>query len=131
VIVESGVVAIDLASLNALMTQTLAGDNSNVDKLKVSVDDKGNLRQKGEIDKAVNIPFNVKAGIEATPDGKLRVYTKSVKGFGVPDEAADEDLPHRDDDLLEGQAGQRRCRRDNDLILDPATLMPRRRFAAM
>ena len=83
VIVESGVVAIDLASLNALMTQTLEGDNSNVNKLKVSVDDKGNLRQKGEIDKAVNIPFNVKSGIEATPDGKLRVYTKSVKGFGV------------------------------------------------
>ena len=34
VAVESGVVAIDLASLNALMTRTLADDNSNVDKLK-------------------------------------------------------------------------------------------------
>ena len=49
------------------MSQTLADDKSNVDKLKISVDEKGDLRQKGVIDKAVNIPFNVKAGIEATP----------------------------------------------------------------
>src|SRR5687767_1348147 len=61
VAVDTGVVSIDLTSLNALMSQTLvADDNSNVDKLKISVDQRGNLRQKGVIDKAINIPFNVK-----------------------------------------------------------------------
>jgi len=124
VIVESGVVAIDLASLNALMTQTLEGDNSNVNKLKVSVDDKGNLRQKGEIDKAVNIPFNVKAGIEATPDGKLRVYTKSVKGFGVPMKPLMKIFSIEMDDLLKVKPGKGVVVRDNDLILDPSLLLP-------
>ena len=124
VTVESGVVAIDLASLNALMTQTLAGDNSNVDKLTVSVDDKGNLRQKGEIDKAVNIPFNVKAGIEATPDGKLRVFTKSVKGFGVPMKPLMKIFHIEMDDLLKVKPGKGVVVRDNDLILDPSLLLP-------
>ena len=122
--VDSGVVAIDLASLNALMNQTLADDNSNVDKLKVSVDDKGNLRQKGVLDKAVNIPFAVKAGIEATPDGKLRVFTKSVTGFGVPMTRLMKVFHLEMDDLLKVKPGHGVTVRDNDLILDPATLLP-------
>ena len=122
--VSSGVVAIDLASLNALMTRTLADDNSNVDKLKISVDDKGDLRQKGVIDKAVNIPFNVKAGIEATPDGKLRVFTKSVKGFGVPMKPLMKMFSIEMDDLLKVKPGRGVVVRDNDLILDPSLLLP-------
>ncbi len=124
VTVESGVVAIDLASLNALMTRTLADDNSNVDKLKISVDDKGDLRQKGIIDKAVNIPFNVKAGIEATPDGKLRVFTKSVKGFGMPVKPLMKLFSIEMDDLLKVKPGRGVVVRDNDLILDPSVLLP-------
>lgn len=122
--VESGIVAIDLASLNALMTQTLADDNSNVDKLKIRVDEKGNLRQKGVIDKAVNIPFNVTAGVEATPDGKLRVFTKSVKGFGVPMKSLMKIFHIEMDDLLKVKPGHGVVVRDNDLILDPSTLLP-------
>ena len=122
--VRSGVVAIDLASLNALMANTLAGDNSNVDKLKISLDDEGNLRQKGVIDKAVNIPFNVKAGIEATPDGKLRVFTKSVKGFGVSMKPLMKIFHVEMDDLLKVKPGRGVVVRDNDLILDPALLLP-------
>jgi hypothetical protein len=122
--VDSGVVAIDLPSLNALLTRTLAGDASNVDKLKVGVDDEGNLRQKGVIDKAVNIPFSVKAGIEATPDGKLRVITKSVKGFGIPMKPLMKVFHLEMDDLVRVKPGNGVVVRDNDLILDPATLLP-------
>jgi hypothetical protein len=124
VVVESGVIAIDIASLNALMTQTLAGDNSNVDNLKVAVDDKGNISQKGKIDKGVNIPFDVKAGIEATPDGKLRVFTKSVKGFGVPMKPLMKMFSIEMDDLLKVKPGRGVVVRDNDLILDPSLLLP-------
>jgi hypothetical protein len=124
VLVQSGIVSIDLASLNALMTHTLADDNSNVDKLKISVDDKGNLRQKGVIDKGVGVPFNVKAGIEATPDGKLRVFTKSVKGFGVPMKSLMKIFHIELDDLMKVKPGHGIVVRDNDLILDPATLLP-------
>ena len=111
---KAGSSSIDLASLNALMTRTLADDNSNVDKLKISVDEKGNLRQKGVIDKAVNIPFNVTAGIEATPDGKLRVFTKSVKGFGVPMKPLMKIFHIEMDDLLKVKPGHGVVVRDND-----------------
>ena len=57
--VDSGLVSIDLASLNALMSRTLEGDASNVDKLTISVDEQGNLKQKGVIEKGVGIPFSV------------------------------------------------------------------------
>lgn len=124
VAVDSGVVAIDLASLNALMTRTLADDGSNVDKLKISVDDKGDLKQKGVIDKGLPIPFSVKAGVEATPDGKLRVFTKSVKGFGMPMKPLMKMFHLEMDDLLKVKPGRGVTVRDNDLILDPAMLLP-------
>jgi hypothetical protein len=124
VAVDTGRVSIDLPSLNALMAHTLAGDASNVDKVKVSVDDKGDLKQKGVIDKGVAIPFTVKAGIEATPDGKLRVFTKSVKGFGMPMKPLMKMFHIEMDDLLHVKPGKGITVRDNDLILDPATLMP-------
>ena len=124
VAVDTGVVSIDLSSLNALMSRTLASDGSNVDKLRISVDDEGNLRQKGVIDKAVNIPFNVKAGIEATPDGKLRVHTKSVKGFGIPMKHVMKVFHIEMDNLLRVKPGRGVIVDGNDLILDPATLMP-------
>jgi len=120
--IDSGVVAIDMASLNALMTRTFADDGSNVDKLKINVDGEGNLRQKGVIDKT--IPFSVKAGVEATPDGKLRVFTKSVKGFGMPMKPLMKVFHLEMDDLLHVKPGNGVVVHDNDLILDPATLLP-------
>lgn len=120
--VDTGVVSIDIASLNALMTRTMADDGSNVDKLKISVDDQGDLKQKGVIDKTV--PFSVHAGVEATPDGKLRVFTKSVKGFGIPMKGLMKVFHLEMDDLLKVKPGNGVVVRDNDLILDPATLMP-------
>jgi hypothetical protein len=122
--VDSGVVAIDIASLNALLTRTLAHDRSNVEKLQISRVGNGNLRQKGVIDKAVNIPFTTTAGVEATPDGKLRVFTKSVKGFGIPMKSLMKVFHVEMDDLLRVKPGHGIVVRDNDLILDPAVVLP-------
>ena len=124
VTVDSGVISIDLPSLNALLTRTLADDRSNVERLKVTTDAEGNLRQKGVIDKGIDVPFSVRAGIEATPDGKLRVFTKSVKGFGVPMKPLMKLFHIEMDDLLKVKPGHGVTVRDNDLILDPATLLP-------
>ena len=124
VVVDTGVVSIDLVSLNALMSRTLADEGSNVDKFKISFDEEDNLRQKGVIDKAINIPFNVKAGIEATPDGRLRVHTKSVNGFGIPMKRLMKIFHLEMDDLLRVRPGHGVTVDGNDLLLDPARLMP-------
>ena len=122
--VDTGQVAIDLASLNALMKRTLAASGANVENLQVSVDDQGKLRQKGRIDKAVDIPFNVKAGVEATPEGDIRVHSESVKGFGVPIKPVMKLFSVEMDDLLKIAPGHGVRIDGNDLILDPAKLLP-------
>jgi hypothetical protein len=124
VTVDSGIVSIDLASLNALLTRTLAEDRSNVEQLKIATDADGNLRQKGVIDKGIDVPFSVRAGIQATPDGKLRIVTKSVKGFGVPMKPLMKLFHIEMDDLLKVKPGHGVTVVGNDLILDPATLLP-------
>lgn len=124
VTVDSGIISIDLASLNALLTRTLNEDSSNVERLKITTDAEGNLRQKGVIDKGIDVPFSVKAGIIVTPDGKLRVVTKSVKGFGVPMKPLMKLFHIEMDDLLKVKPGRGVTVEGNDLILDPATLLP-------
>jgi len=124
VAVDSGVVSIDIASLNAVMARALAGETSNVDRLKIAADDAGNLRQQGVVQKGIPIPFSVTAGVEATRDGKLRVFTHSVKGFGVPMKPLMKVFHIEMDDLLKVKPGHGVTVRDNDLILDPSTLLP-------
>ena len=65
------------------MARSMSGNKSNVDKLQVSIKD-GTLRQQGVIDSAINVPFNATSVVSATPDGRIRVSTKSVRGFGLP-----------------------------------------------
>lgn len=74
VAIDSGEIELGMASLNALMTRTLGQGRSNVEKLRISTDAERRLRQQGVLDKGVNVPFDVKGGVEATPDGRIRVH---------------------------------------------------------
>lgn len=124
VAVESGEVAIDTASLNALMSRTFGNNRSNVDKLKLTIEDDGTLRQKGVIDSKINIPFNSKSVVSVTPDGRIRVTTKSVKGFGVPMRPLLSLFHVQMDDLVKVNPGHGVEVSGNDLILDPSRLLP-------
>ena len=124
VVVDSGEIAVDLASLNALLARTLGGDHSNVDKLRVTVAEGGTLQQKGVIDRAINIPFNAKSTVSVTPDGRIRVSTKAVKAFGVPVRPLMKVFSIEMDDLLKVKPGHGVAVSDNDMILDPSRLLP-------
>jgi hypothetical protein len=124
VAIDSGEVALDVATLNALMARTLGGDNSNVKKLQVSIGEDGTLHQKGVIDKAINIPFNAKSTVSVTTDGRIRISTKSVKGFGVPMNPLMKLFSVEMDNLVKVKPGHGIVVADNDLILDPAALVP-------
>jgi hypothetical protein len=123
VAVDSGEVGIDLASLNALMARSLAGSKSNIERLTVSLED-GALRQKGVIDSAVNIPFNTTAVVSATRDGRIRVSTRSVRGFGIPMKPVMKLFGIKMDDLVKVKAGSGVETDGNDLIIDPAVVIP-------
>src|SRR5215510_13654640 len=123
VTIDTGEVAIDLASLNAMMTRTLQG-HSNVSGLKITIDEEGRLRQRGTVKKGIPVPFDVKAQTSVTPDGKIRVHSESVKGFGVPVNPLLKAFGIELDDLLKVDPGRGISVQGNDLILDPTRLLP-------
>ena len=123
VYVDSGEIAIDLASLNALMARSMAGDKSNVDGLKVSIED-GRLSQRGVIDSAVNVPFKATSEVSATSDGRIRVSTRSVRGFGLSMKPVMKLFGFKMDDLVKVKPGSGVEVHGNDLIVDPAVVIP-------
>jgi hypothetical protein len=123
VTIDSGEVAVDLASLNAMMTRTLQG-HSNVSRLQISIDEDGRLRQKGTVKKGIPVPFDVKARASVTPDGRIRIHSESVKGFGVPVNPLLKAFGIELDSLLKVDPGRGVSVDHNDLLLDATKLLP-------
>jgi hypothetical protein len=122
--IDSGEIALEMASLNALMAKTLGQGRSNVEKLRISTDDKSGLRQQGVLKKGIKVPFDVKGAVEATPDGRIRMRAAAVRGFGVPVNPMMKLLGLEMDDLLKVEPGHGVTVDDNDLLLDPQRLVP-------
>lgn len=124
VAIDSGEIALEMASLNALMAKTLGQGRSNVEKVRISTDDKSGLRQQGVLKKGIKVPFDVKGAVEATPDGRIRMHAAAVRGFGVPVNPLMKLLGLKMDNLLKVEPGHGVTVDDNDLILDPQQLVP-------
>jgi hypothetical protein len=124
VAIDSGEIALDMASLNALMTTTLGQGRSNVEKLRISTDDQSRLRQQGVLKKGIKVPFDVKGGVEAMPDGRIKMHAAAVRGFGLPMNPLMKLLRMEMDDLVKVQPGHGVTVDNNDLILDPQQLVP-------
>jgi hypothetical protein len=123
VVIDTGEIAMSLRALNALTGNVLGGDHSNIDDLRLSTDE-GRLVQKGEIDKKLDIPFKVKGELSATPDGRIRIHAGSVRAFGLPVKRLMKLFSLEMDDLVEVQPGRGVVVDGNDMILDPAKVLP-------
>jgi hypothetical protein len=122
--IDSGEIGIGTASLTALMNEHVFGHpGAPVKDLEVSVKE-GRLQQKGKLDKAIDIPFKVKGAVEATPDGKIRVHAKSIRGAGLPVKPLMKLFGIELDDLVKVEPGHGLSVDDNDFILDPQLLLP-------
>jgi hypothetical protein len=124
VVIDSGEIALDMPSLNVMMAQTLGHDHSNVEKVQITINEEHQLQQKGVLDKGIPLPFNVKGGIEAMPDGRLRMHAAKVKGLGVPVNPLMKLFSIEMDDLVKVKPGHGVTVDGNDLILDPQLLLP-------
>ena len=124
VTVDTGEIAVDLPSLNAIVNRALEQAHSNVRRVEISVDDKGQLRQKGVVKKGLNVPFDMKATLGVTPDGLIRIHTESVKGFGIPVNPLLKLLRLQTDDLIRVDPGHGIRVENNDLLLDVSNLLP-------
>jgi hypothetical protein len=124
VAVDTGDVAVDLASLNAIVARALERGRSNVSRVQISIDENGQLRQKGVVKKGINVPFDMKASLGVTPDGLIRLHAESVKGFGIPVNPLLKVLRLQTDDLIRVDAGHGIGVEGNDLLLDVSRLLP-------
>jgi hypothetical protein len=95
-----------------------------VEKLRISTDDERRLRQKGVLDKGIKLPFDVKGGVEATPDGRIRMRAAKVRGFGIPVNTLKKVFSIEMDDLVKVKPGHGVTVDGNDLILDPEQAVP-------
>jgi hypothetical protein len=128
VAVEAGETAIGEASLNALMNEHVFARSAYhgkppIKNLDIQVED-GVLKQKGKLDKKIDLPFSVKGAVEATPDGKIRIHAKSIKSLGLPVKGLMKVLGIEMDDMLKVEPGHGLSVDDNDFIIDPQTMLP-------
>ena len=124
VAVDTGEVAVDLPSLNAIVTRALERGRSNVRRVEISIDDNGQLRQKGVVKKGIGVPFDMKASVGVTTDGLIRIHAESMKGFGVPINPLLKVLRVHTDDLIRIDPGHGIRVEGNDLLLDISQLLP-------
>ena len=122
--VDAGEIAIDEASLNALMNEhVFVGHKPPVKNLEITVED-GLVKQKGTLDKKIDLPFKVKGTVEATPDGKIRIHARSIKSLGLPVKPLMKLFGLEMDDMLKVEAGHGLTVDDNDFIIDPSQMLP-------
>jgi hypothetical protein len=119
-------VAMSMASLNLVMNNRVLGrERSNIRKVTVKAGDENRLEQKGSMHKLIDLPFKTKSEIGATPDGKIRVHTKSVKILGfLPVKPIMKLFSIEMDDLVKVKPGHGAVVKDNDFILDPGGMLP-------
>jgi len=122
--IESARVAMTAGSLTNLMNNVLfAGPSAPIKDMKVEIE--GNeLKQTGTLKKGVSVPFTMRASLDVTADGKLRLHPTSMKAAGIiPKGVLDFFGLHLNTLLKVGSESPMRVSGD-DLLLDPERALP-------
>lgn len=120
---EDAEVALDAASLSALVNRAFAFKGSNLSDLRVSFDG-SNVVQRGKLSKGITVPFTVTASVAVTPDGQLVVHPVQVKAAGIPAAKLMGLFGVELQDLIKGRPEAGIAIKDNDLLLDPSKMLP-------
>jgi len=124
VAIDSGEIAIDMVSLNALMNRTLEKGGANVERVRISTEGGKTLRQKGVLDKGIKVPFDLKGTVDVTPDGRIRVHAASMRSLGIPMKPLMKVFGIEMDDMVKVNPSYGVMVENDDLILDPEKLVP-------
>ncbi len=121
--IEDAEVALDAASLTALVNRAFTFKGSNLSDLQVSFAG-ANIVQKGKLSKGISVPFTVTASVAATPEGQLLIHPVKVKAAGIPSTKLMGMFGIELQDLIKARPEAGIAIRDNDLILDPGKMLP-------
>ncbi len=82
------------------------------------------IRQTGVMHKVVDIPFQITANLDVTPDGRIRIHPTTMKIFDVDGDGLMRALHITLDKLLDLRRARGASVRGNDIFLEPDSLLP-------
>lgn len=121
--IEDAEIALDAASLTALVNRAFAFKGSNLSDLKVSFEGT-NIIQRGKLSKGITVPFTVTASVAANPEGHLIIHPVKVKAAGIPSTKLMGLFGVELQDLIKGRPEAGIAIHDNDLVIDPTRMLP-------
>jgi hypothetical protein len=124
VAVDSGIVGVSMASMTHAMNTYVFGEpDAPLKNLQLSAEG-GQIRQKGILQKGPGIPFDMVGEISATPDGKIRIHPTQMKVEHVPVKGLMKLFGLDMAKLINTRKTKGVSVDDNDIILDPAQMLP-------
>jgi hypothetical protein len=123
--VSSGAMSMDMESLTALMNRHVFNyDGAPLSDVKVKATDDGRLDQSGKLHKGIVVPFSMKATVSATPDGRLKLHTDSIKAAGVPVKGLLEFFGLKLEDVADLERRRGLSASDNDIMIAVGQVLP-------
>ena len=123
--VSSGTMSMDMESLTALMNRHVFNyDGAPLSDVKVKATDDGRLEQSGKLHKGIVVPFSMKATVSATPDGRLKLHTDSIKAAGVPVKGLLSFFGLKLEDVADLERRRGLSASDNDIMIAVGQVLP-------
>ena len=115
---------VDASSLSRLLREQVFSDpKSPVRNVTLSMSD-GALHIKGRLHKGIQVPFSMSASAAATADGRIRLHATSLKTAGIPIKGMLDLFGLELENLLKMPAGKGIKVEEDDLLLDPFSILP-------
>lgn len=124
VAIDSGEIGVSMASMTHAMNTYVFGEpDAPLKNLQLSSEG-SQIRQKGTLKKGIGIPFEMVGTISATPDGKIRIHPTQMKVAHLPIKGLLKLFGLDMAKLINTRKTRGVSVDDNDIILDPARMLP-------
>jgi hypothetical protein len=121
---QTGTIAMDMASLQNLMNRhVFAYRASPLKDLTVQAEG-GRLKMKGKLHKGVDLPFSTTVSVSTTEDGRLRLHAESMKALGIPAKGVLELFGLKLDDVMDMRKRRGVEVQDNDITIAAGQVLP-------
>ena len=80
--------------------------------------------QKGILHKVFDLPFEIRASLSITPDGRIRIHPRSTKILGLPMDKVMKGLGLALDEIINLRKAKGASLVGNDILLDPEKILP-------
>lgn len=117
-------VALTAKDLGTLMNKYVFGyPGAPLRNLSVTI--AGNeIVQRGRLKKGIQFPFEMRATVAATPDGRIRIHPTRMKVLGIPANGVMKLFRLSLNDVVNLRGAKGAQADGNDIILDPALILP-------